>query len=150
MAATLVHQGKFAQSLPIFEQSMNIHSALDLPGEPNTLAASLGFALMHLGQYQEASNHLRHALSAPDMFDQSYTFKNMGRLALVRGDYVEAGEYLHKAEALFRAKGDMNGLGQTLGCLGLLALRLHSLPRPETISTRIYRLRPLHNSFCRT
>lgn len=132
LATSLVHSGKFAQSLQIFEKSMNLHSALELPGEPNILSIALGFALMHLGRYQEAQNHEQHALSIHGKFDHSYAYKDLGRLALVKGNYVEADENLQKALDLFRAKGDVNGYGQTLGCLALLALQSDNLQQART------------------
>lgn len=58
-----------------------------------------------------------------DTPNNGYELKNLGRSNLALGVYSEAHHRLEEALSVFRVRGDMNGVGQTLGCLGYLALR---------------------------
>jgi tetratricopeptide (TPR) repeat protein len=131
LAGILVHGGQFAESLQLFEESLSIHHALGLPGEPGAPTLVKGFALMHLGRYEEALAHLERSLSFYAKAETGFPVKNLGRLALAKGNYYAAQQHLHEALALFRDHGDMNGLGQTLGCLGYVALRQHNLQQAQ-------------------
>jgi predicted ATPase len=131
MAVSLVHDGQFAASLELFEEGLSIYNMLDLPGEPGILTAVKGFALMHLGRYEAARNHLQRAFLLYDKSEIGYAVKNLGRTALAEGNYDEAQQHLQGALALFRNNGDMNGVGQALGCLGYLALRQHNLHQAQ-------------------
>ncbi|MEM7132229.1 MAG: BTAD domain-containing putative transcriptional regulator [Chloroflexota bacterium] len=135
LASTMVFSGKFMESLQVFEECRKRYDTLDLPGVPNFPAASFGFALMHLGRYEEAQTQLEHSLSSYDVNigSNAYAVNDLGRIALAKGFYNDAHHYLEESVDIFHDKGgDMNGLGQAYGCLGYLALRLGNLDQART------------------
>lgn len=131
-AVTLVHAGKFAESLQLFDKGRSIHRSLNLPGEPGISTTVQGFALMHLGRYTEATDNFQRVIASYPKIAIGFALKNLGRIALAKSEYGEAQEKLHQALDLFRGRGDSVGLGQTFGCLGCIALRLHNLPEATT------------------
>lgn len=127
----LVYGGKFAEGLQVFEEPFSVYRTLGLPGSPATPSIVSAFALMHLGRYVEAEERFKQALSFYVKTGGGYIVKNLGRIAMIRGSYDAAHSYLLEALALFRDTEDMNGLGQTLGCLGIVTLRLGDLPQAQ-------------------
>ncbi|MEZ4862665.1 MAG: hypothetical protein R3C14_15225 [Caldilineaceae bacterium] len=149
----LVYGGKFAEGLQVSEEPRAVYRALGLAGEPVTPTVVSAFALMHLGSYEEAEARFNQALSFYPNMGGGYIAKNLGCVAMVRAIvrspeklrttspagpmgqnfseklYDEAHAYLMEALALFRKTEDMNGLGQTLGCLGIVMLQLGDLPQ---------------------
>ncbi|MCB9156333.1 MAG: tetratricopeptide repeat protein [Caldilineaceae bacterium] len=123
----LVYSGKFTKGLQVFEEPSAVYRARNIPGEPVTPTVVSAFALMHLGRYAEAEARFQQTLSFYPKLQSGYTVKNLGRIAMVRGSYGAAQAHLLEALALFRTTEDTNGLGQTLGCLGIVALRLGDL-----------------------
>jgi len=101
-----------------------IYRGLQLPAVPSKPTIVSAFALMHLGRYDEAQQRFQMTLSHYPKTAIGYAVKNLGRIAMARGNYDEAQTHLLEALTLFRNTEDMNGLGQTVGCLGILALRL--------------------------
>lgn len=127
LVGILVYGGKFAEGLQLFEEPHTVYRALNVPGKPGTPTVVSAFALMHLGRYDEAEVRFQQTLLFYAKMNSGYTLKNLGRIAMVRGRYGEAHAYLLEALTLFRTTEDINGLGQTLGCLGIVALRLGDL-----------------------
>ena len=126
LAAALVHAGEFNESFQLLEKSNTIHQELGVPTALGMITILSSFALMHLGRYEEAVPLHLDAQSLSGR-NTGYALKDMGRTKLVMGHNIEAQNRLEKAVALFRHRGDMNGLGQALGSLGFLALREHKI-----------------------
>ena len=127
----LVYGGQFVESIRLFEEPALIYRELGLPEKPNEPSIVSAFAFMHLGRYKEAEERFQRTLSIYPKTASGYAVKNLGRIALVRGNYDEAQTHLLEALTLFRNTGDPNGLGQTLGCLGITALRLGNLTQAQ-------------------
>ncbi|HRW06719.1 MAG TPA: tetratricopeptide repeat protein [Caldilineaceae bacterium] len=127
LVGILVYGGKFTEGLRVIEEPFSVYRTLGVPGVPGTPTVVSAFALMHLGRYAEAEERFQQTLSFYPKLQSGYTLKNLGRIALVRGSYGAARAHLLEALALFRTTEDTNGLGQTLGCLGIVALRLDDL-----------------------
>ncbi len=123
----LVYGGKFTEGLQLFEEPFSVYRTLGLSSVPGTPTIVSAFALMHLGRYDEAEARFKQTLPIYPQMSSGYAVKNLGRIAMARGSYAEADTYLLEALTLFRTTEDMNGLGQTLGCLGIVALRLGDL-----------------------
>lgn len=131
----MVYGGKFAESVRLFEEPGLIYQGLDLPRKPDAPTIVSAFALMHLGRYEQAEERFRETLSIYPKSAAGYSVKNLGRIALVRGDLEAAREQLLEALTLFREAENMNGLGQALGCLGLTTLRLGNLAQAQEYIT---------------
>jgi len=127
LAAALVHNGQFEESFQLLDESIKMYHALNFPTDPGITTILSGFALMHLGRYEEALPYHLNARSLSGR-DTGYAWKDLGRTQQAMGNMIEAQASLEKALGLFRKRGDMNGLGQTLGSLGYLAWRQKNLP----------------------
>lgn len=123
LASALVQAGQFKESFQLLEESINLHGELELPNEAGMINILRGFALMHLGDYEKAASFTLQAKSLTGR-NTGYVKKDVGRARQAMGYHAEAQTLLEEAAALFRTRNDMNGLGQTLGCLGYLALNL--------------------------
>jgi|GEM_PF-2440656 len=122
--AALVYGGKFDEAARLFEGSAPIYHEFGFSKKPVDPTIVSAFGLMHLGRYDEAEERFQQTLPLYPEMAIGYAIKNLGRIALVRGQFDTAETHLLKALALFRKSEAVNGLGQTLGCLGMLALRL--------------------------
>ena len=129
LASTYVQGGKYAEGLRIFEEAQEIRLDQGLPDDP-VISTVTSYALMLSGQYQQARTCARQALAITTQTDSTvggFPLMNLGRVAQAEESYVEAQRYLLEGLPIFRARGEMTGFGETLACLGYVALRLHDL-----------------------
>ena len=127
LAGTLVHSGKFSDGVLLSKEILKIRDNLGLPDVP---IITIGFGLMHLGQYNEAQIYNQRVLKYNREIDDKrlvgYSLKNLGQIALTKGKYNESQKLLQESLAVFRNLRDMQGVGQSLGVLGYVALKLNN------------------------
>lgn len=130
LQAAFVYGGKFDENERLFEQTAPIYGEMGLskPDAPTIVSA---FGMMHLGCYDEAEARFERTLETTPKMLSAYAIKNLGRVALVRGNLDQAQNHLSEALAIFRQSGEVNGLGQTLGSLGILALQRGDLEEAQ-------------------
>lgn len=126
-----VYGGKFEESVRLFENPGTLYQDFDLLERPDTPSIVSAFALMHLGRYKKAQERFQITVSTNPRTAIGYAIKNLGRIALVKGRADEAKTHLLEALSLFRETGDVNGLGQTLGCLSMMELQLGDLAQAQ-------------------
>jgi len=127
----LVYGGKFIEGARLFEDPAFTYRDLDLSNKYDKPTIVSAFCLMHLGRYNEAEERFKQTLTLYPKTAIGYAIKNLGRIALLRDDLDQAKTYLLEALTLFRKSEGINGLGQTLGCLGILALRHGDRPQAQ-------------------
>lgn len=136
----LIELARFQNRQSRCEQALEtVQAAIELAeaGQDDGLVAAayvqLGQALLSLGQYDKAAQHLEHALArATAAGDQRAEVESLRRLAIVcfdQGNYADAVPFNDRALALYRAADDQRGAASILRSLGLIAWFLgHHLP----------------------
>jgi hypothetical protein len=120
LGSTLRWQGKFTESCPPVEEGLAIYSNRGFHDEPDAII-SLATSKIDLGQYGDANALLQQGLDLAQEMNQPWTVGRalfgLGRLALVKKEFVEAQHRLEKCVTLWRAMGQQSNLGWPLGLL---------------------------------
>jgi tetratricopeptide (TPR) repeat protein len=115
-------QGIFRESMPLFQQSLQIAQTIgDRYGEANSLIG-LGNVYDSFGEYQRAIEFYEQALMIQreigDHNGEAKSFKNLGNLYNSFGEHSRALECYEQALRIQRGIGDHNGEANSLGNLG--------------------------------
>ena len=131
LGAALERGGKFAEALPIHEQSLGIFQDL---GRRHYLAAAqshLASTKMHLGRYEEAHNHAMACLVLARETDVPFKVEHaqrlLGALALAEGSFAECRGQAQASLAVAEEIGLGVGVGLAHVILALAARGLGDL-----------------------
>jgi tetratricopeptide (TPR) repeat protein len=124
--------GAFREGIGYLERSLHY---FETSGERRELAGMLGnigYARMHLGEYDQARVALEQALSLNralgSLRGASYSLNNLGEVAMREGNLAEARTHYLESIAIKREIGERYGLAYSLGYLGWVASCLGDRP----------------------
>jgi tetratricopeptide (TPR) repeat protein len=126
-------QGMLRESVPMFQQSLQIAQTTgDRLGEANSLIG-LGNAYQSLGQYPRAIEYYEQSLAMKreigDRLEEASSLIGLGNAYQALGQYPRAIEYYEQSLAMKREIGDRNGEGNSLMGLGNAYQSLGQYPR---------------------
>jgi predicted ATPase/transcriptional regulator with XRE-family HTH domain len=127
LAAIEIDNGEASIALDYARKAFEISSQIGYPSGVNWAHHMMGVALGHLGEYDQAWDHLGAALHSHNRRRGMPSFASMlqshGELAVWQGDYEKAGPYLEESLKLAKEAKDKWMIGANLGTLGWIALR---------------------------
>ena len=127
LAVIEVDSGEAKIALEHAQKALEIAVEVDYPSGVRSAHHVLGVALGHLGQYEQAWNHLEASLELDRKTGSLLNvtlIQNLGELAVRQGEYAKAKALLQDGLMLAIETKDKWEIGANLGTQGWIALRL--------------------------
>ena len=138
-------QGRFADALAPFRESLAICSLLDLSWQLGTSHLNLGNAMLHCGDLAAAEETFARGLAVyRELGDETFAARisiALAQAALVRGDIERADTLARSSLTAFVTQRERIGVAEALDTLAAIAARQGHLERAATLdgaATRIH------------